>query len=353
MKRLIASYRSKLAGKDALRNTHPANQIKDAQLPLVSVVIPVYNTERFVEICIRSVMAQTLPQIEIICVDDASPDRSRLIIKRLAQRDKRIRLVIHGQNIGIGGARNTGIAAARAAFVMGIDSDDYIRPDMIERLWEASGAGRADVVACGMAVLKDDGSLLYNVSWPRKKYVNDENQIDIINVLNPSFCNKLWRKALFATHGIRFPENQYYEDLATTPRVLRFANDIRVIPDPLYCYVQREDSITNSTSSKHILDYLRTFDILTDFLEEEGLTNRYRDEMVSMIGRTLNYHGRSVIASQLKPEERAQYLKYMLMLKFAYLEYNEQFRSLKEDLIHDLLLTANSLADVESFPDPC
>jgi glycosyltransferase involved in cell wall biosynthesis len=317
--------------------------------PRISVVIPIYGTEKYVEKCVRSVMAQTYRAIEIICVDDASPDRSAEIVEGLAREDWRIRLIRHDCNLGLGGARNTGIKSARATYVTGIDSDDYILPNMMESLWNASGRGIADVVACGMAVVNGDGSLRHNVSFPLQRYCNDQNQIDIFNILTPSFCNKLWRTDLFRDHAIMFPEHQYYEDLATSPRLLRFADDIRVIPDPLYCYVQREGSITTSSSLEHIVDYFTTFDFLAEFLEAEGLLDKYRDALVEMIGKNLAYHARCVTEIGGQRLSNVQYIRYLLMLKLAYLEHNDKLRALESPELQNLLLGATSLADLDNI----
>jgi glycosyltransferase involved in cell wall biosynthesis len=292
-------------------------------------------------------MEQTLDAIEIICVDDASPDDSAKVVERLAQKDGRIRLIRHDCNLGLGGARNTGIKAARAQYVTGIDSDDYILPEMMERLWEASDEATADVVACGMAVVKGDGSLLYNVNFPYQRYCNAKNEVDIFNVLTPSFCNKLWRKELFTKHDIMFPEHQYFEDLATSPRLLHFAKDISVIPDPLYCYVQREGSITASASLEHLLDHFRTFDILSCFLEKEALLDRYHVALIEMIGKSLAYHARSMMKLDDQRVSNAAYIRYLLMLKLAYISHNKKVSELDSQTLQDLLLTATSFVDLE------
>jgi glycosyltransferase involved in cell wall biosynthesis len=117
------------------------------------VVVPIHGTESYVERCLRSLMAQSMADLEIVCVDDASPDRSATIVRHLARTDARIRLLRHGRNRGLGGARNTGIAAARGTYVTGVDSDDFVRPTMMEKHWLASANGSIDVVACGIAVL--------------------------------------------------------------------------------------------------------------------------------------------------------------------------------------------------------
>lgn len=311
------------------------------------MIVPIHNTETYVERCLRSLMAQSMTEIEIVCVDDASPDRSASIVRRLARTDSRIRLIRHERNRGLGGARNTGIAAARSIYVTGVDSDDFVLPMMMERLWQASSNGSMDVVACGMAVLDAEGKLRFNVSQPEQTLSNARDQIDCLQLLNPSFCNKLWKRKLFNNHSIQFPESQYFEDLATTPRLLHFAKEIRIIGDPLYCYVQREGSITKSTSPKHILDHFRTFDILAEFLAAEGLLDSHRQAFVELIGKSLHYHSRTG-AAEANNEAAAdlQWLRYMLLLKLAYLAHNEKAQTLKADELRDLLLNATSSQDL-------
>ena len=317
-------------------------------MPKISVIIPMYDTEEFVEKCVRSVMAQTLKDIEIICVDDCSPDDCAVIVESLARHDSRIRLIRHEHNLGLGGARNTGIRAARAPYLASVDSDDYILPEMLERLWDATGDQVADVTACGMALMNPDGSLISNISRPQQSYCNQDDQLDIFDILSPCFWNKLWRTRLFTSNGIEFPEHLYHEDLATTPRVLRHAKDIRIISDPLYCYVQRTGSITKTVSARHIIDYFRTYDVLSNFLQTENLSERYGEEFIAKIGKSLHYHTQGLSDSSLGQAEKLQYMRYMLMLKLSYLEYDEKLREMDTATLQSLLLSATSRHDIEN-----
>jgi glycosyltransferase involved in cell wall biosynthesis len=320
--------------------------------PLISVIVPIYNSQRYIEKCLRSIMTQTLSEIEIICVDDASPDDSSAIVEKLAREDDRINLIRHARNLGLGGARNTGIAAARAAFITGVDGDDWIRPNMMERLWEASGEGKADIVACGFAVMHENGALLFDRVNREGQFRNDKNSIDIFNILKPAFWGKIWRKSLFEDHGITFPEKLLFEDLPTTPRVLRFAKDIRVIPDSLYCYIQHEGSISNSISTRHIMDYFCAFDILSEFLVKEGLDKHYEAEFHKLIGENLHYYVGQT--SRVEPDERArlQELRFMLLLKLAYLELDPALHELPRDQLQQLLLRASTRDDLARMLKP-
>jgi glycosyltransferase involved in cell wall biosynthesis len=350
--RWMPGYQSDDTGRKLHSKSWRPRRRKAHPLPKISIIVPIYNTEAHVEKCLRSIMGQTLSEIEIICVDDASPDNSSAIVKRLARKDGRISLIRHESNRGLGGARNTGITAARAPFVTGVDSDDWIEPNMMARLWEASGEGVADITTCGIAALNNEGKLLYymrDTSGAEQIYYNDKNQIDILNFLLPSFCNKIIRKSLFTANKIEFPESIYFEDLATTPRLLRFAKDIRVISDPLYCYVQRDNSIVNSTSSRHILDYFRVFDILTDFLIVEGLMDRYHDELFKRISNSLHYHTRYLTRTGAVGAQNTQSMRFMILMKLAYLEYNMALRTEDPARLPDILLKATSRDDLESM----
>ncbi|QIZ81387.1 glycosyltransferase family 2 protein [Thalassovita gelatinovora] len=313
------------------------------------MIIPVYGTERYIEKCVRSVMEQTFEDIEILCIDDCSPDNSAAIIERLAAEDKRIRLIRHDRNLGLGGARNTGISEARAPYLASVDSDDYIDPSMLERLWDATDGQTVDIVSCGFALVNEDGSLMKKTEKPEQTFYNEHGQVNILDLLPSAFWNKLWRTRLFTDNNITFPNHLYFEDLATTPRVLHFAQRIRSIPDPLYNYMIRETSITNTFGAKHIIDYFRVYDVLWAFLSDEGLFGRYQYEFIEKIGKTLHFHTEAVLASDMSEADQTQYLRYLLLLKIAYLEYNSTLRELDTDSLRSLLLTARSWEDVEAL----
>lgn len=319
------------------------SECAEHQPPLISIIIPMHNTEKYVEKCVRSAMEQTLDRIEIICVDDASPDNCSSIIERLARNDQRIRLVRHDRNLGLGGARNTGIDASLGIYVTGIDSDDYILPGMMEQLWLASNTGTADVVACGYARVNEDGTPAGPSYLPQRgSFVNNNNHIDIFEFLNPSFCNKIWKKTLFTENNISFPEHTYFEDLAVTPCLLWFAKDIRVISEDLYQYVIRKGSITNSHSFKHIIDHFKVFDILDDFLLHEDLHSEYGRQFTGRICNSLAFYASRVMASRMEEEDKRQFLRFCLMLQVGYVEYKDRLRHVPAETLQFLIASTKS-----------
>lgn len=271
-----------------------------AAVPRISVIVPVHDTERYLERCLRSIMSQTFRDIEILCVDDCSPDGSTAIVERLMAEDPRLRLIRHDRNRGLGGARNTGIAAARAAYVASVDSDDHIAPDMLQRLWDGGGAEGADIVATGIHFVDEAGAI---VSGPGRTMFSrhtqrlraERGQIDIFRPLSMAFWNKLYRRALFLDNDIRFPENLYFEDIATTPRLFAVAREVRMVQGRSYYYLQRPGSITRRMGARHIFDYFTAFDILRAFLRDRALMGRYGQAFVRFVAGNLRFHARHVL----------------------------------------------------------
>jgi glycosyltransferase involved in cell wall biosynthesis len=297
-------------------------------MPLISVIVPIHRAEQYLDRCLRSIVAQTLEDIEIICVDDRSPDQSARIVETFSATDSRVRLIRNERNLGPGGARNTGIRMARAPYVAGVDSDDYIHPAMMETLWTAAAGQNADVVECGFEQVAEDGTVLGRYSPPARQLDNSEHRIDVFAELKSAFWNKLWRRSLFAENGIEFPNRLNFDDLATTPRLLAYARDIRTIPDALYCYVTRPGSISTSWSPKHMMDYFECFDLLADFLRERGLEERYLPALLGCIGPNLHYHATQVLESGMNRKDKERYVRHLLMLKLGYIRHRERLRDM-------------------------
>lgn len=303
--------------------------------PKISVIIPVYNVEKYIDRCITSVRNQTFEDIEILCVDDCSLDNSYKIVEKHAAEDSRVHLIRHSKNMGLGGARNTALRIANADYIASVDSDDYMLPNMLQRLWEETENGWFDVVTCGFNRVDENGNIIAFQNYPVATFLNDDNNINIFSVVNPAFWNKLWRKSLFTENDIFFPVNLYFEDVPTTPQLLSKAKYIKVIKDRLYQYFIRQDSITTSYSAKHILDYYEGFEILLSFLERNGLIERYKDEFIEYINSNMRFHSDNVVGSTMVKGDLEQYLRHMLMFKIAFME-NRDF--LKYKNLGDLLV---------------
>ena len=231
--------------------------------PLISVIVPVYNVEGYLEGCLSSLLAQTWPSMEIILVDDASTDGSGLLCDAYASRDARVRAAHFQENRGPSAARNRGIRWARGAFLSFVDADDRVEPDLLERLYRCLEETGAEVSACAA-----DGITLRR--GPAAVYSRPE----AVRCLAQGFpfnhvpWGKLYRGEL--VRQCPFDESVFYsEDLLFLYSVLKQARRISYRPDALYHYTQREGSQMQSGASERKL----TAFVAQDFVCQDAARN--------------------------------------------------------------------------------
>ena len=220
---------------------------------LISVVVPIYNTESSLPICIESIIHQTYRHLVIVLVDDGSPDKSGELCDQYAKIDERIH-AFHIEHVGLSGARNYGIQKAMeysSDYIAFVDSDDWIEPSMFELLLEKAQLSCADVVECG--VLNEYPGLTVKqnaVDEPLFGVSAIEALID--SRIKNAVWNKIWKVDLFQM--IRFPEGRVFEEIATTYKLLANAK-VEGIKDALYHYVQRYEGISHSHDIGNLRDY--------------------------------------------------------------------------------------------------
>lgn len=222
------------------------------ELPLISVIIPVYRVEKYLEKCIRSIVEQTYSNLDIILVDDGSPDNCGAICDAWAEKDSRIR-VIHKENGGAGLARNVGLDAAAGSLIAFVDSDDYIAPNMYAQLYEQIEAG-ADVAECDFASAAGDDMVFQPWNGTAQMFSMEEAmRFHIYDIkFRQLIWNKLYRKEVIA--DIRFPEGTMIDDEFFTYRVLGNANRLTHCDGVGYAYRQQENSIMHRKFSVRRLD---------------------------------------------------------------------------------------------------
>lgn len=244
--------------------------------PAVSVVVPVYNVEQHLERCLRSLLDQTLADIEIIAVDDASTDDSPQILQSFSA-DPRLRILTHPQNRGLAATRNTGIAAARGEFVGFIDSDDHVTSTMFEVLYRAALDQNVDLVSCGYFHCL--GSRITPTPFP----LSPETRLDhsaITEALSGAHASRLiwfvwrnlYRRSLLTRSGLLFDEAiRIGEDCLFNLRAFNAANACFVVKDCLYYYVKHPGTLTSAKSRPHLQDsYAALFAATTDFYSGFG-----------------------------------------------------------------------------------
>lgn len=220
----------------------------------VSIIVPVYNGQKYIKKCLDSLLNQTLKDIEVIVVDDGSIDQTLQIINNIS--DERLK-VISIENQGQGVARNIGITFATGDYLGFVDSDDYIDRTMFEKLYKTAIEQNSDLVICPYYRVDEVGKILFS----EMKNVAG----DYLNI-NTSPWNKLYRRSLWSKYDIKFAENLWYEDLHAVLPFVFVSNKIDWINEPLYYYVQRKESSINIFNER-VEDIFKVFDGIYKFIE--------------------------------------------------------------------------------------
>ncbi len=243
---------------------------------LVSIIIPFYNVEDYIEECLKSVINQTYKNLEIICVDDCSPDNSYIIVNKYIDIDKRIKLIRHKENLGLGGARNTGLQNANGKFVYFLDSDDYIENDYIEKM--VLNIKDADVI-CNNKMLKfyEDGSKKFiDGKDIKNKYQVLDYTDDMYNLMLTSACSKMYRKDFLINNNLFFPNKLRFEDFYFINILKTKLRKIVFIYNSTYYYRQRKTSIIGQYKIKNNQkDSIYIIESIYKYYKDNNLLDKY------------------------------------------------------------------------------
>lgn len=244
---------------------------------LVSVIIPIYNVEQYLEKCLDSVINQTYKDLEIICVNDCSPDNSAQILLEYAQRDTRIKIVNREKNGGLSAARNTGLDEAKGEYVYFIDSDDWIDLDYIEKMVSAITFSKTDVVVNTNVIQefenKPSKKLVFgDLEIEENAFVDADNAIN--NIMWASWA-QLWDRKFLVKNDLGFLEGHIYEDMHFSPVAYSYMDKIYAIAASAYHYRIRENSLCRqneddySVKEKLLFVYNTVFDffVKTNYIE--------------------------------------------------------------------------------------
>ena len=231
----------------------------DLPKPRISIIVPVYKVEEYIDRCVQSLVDQTMLSLEILLVDDGSPDRCPEICDEWARRDTRV-CVIHKENGGLSDARNAGIAAAQGEYFLFVDSDDYLATDACQVLLDAAEHQGADLVCCNFFL--DFGSYKKLREMPlewRSKSLSGVEGLELFLREQEIWLIVAWnklchRKLFFSEEQIRFPVGRLHEDEFTSYRLLYASENTVFVENPLYYYVQREGSIMSHLSERNVYD---------------------------------------------------------------------------------------------------
>ena len=244
--------------------------------PVISIILPVYNTSLYLEQCLNSIHNQSFKDYELICVDDGSSDNSFEILKKYEKIINNCK-VIYQKNQGVATARNVALSNVTGDYVIFIDSDDYIKPNYIERLYNEICNTNADVVICNFYRYYDNLNLRLPVMYKKKSgiYSNHDILKSLIpdNLIHSYLWNKIWKRELF--DNLQFPDIKY-EDISVMCDLFYKAKRISIIDDTLYYYRVRKTSIVRNYSISTQNDYVKAYGIIRLFLKEKDLYNKYK-----------------------------------------------------------------------------
>lgn len=249
------------------------------KLPLISIIIPVYNVERYLRTCLESVISQTLENIEIICINDASPDGSLAILREYEEKDSRVVVIDLKENIRQGGARNQGIQKAKAKYIGFVDSDDWIANDMYELLYEKAISTNADLVHCDYYRYSNE-TLNAESQFSKDTWLKNRSLANKDFILVSEFpVTAIYNKQLFIANNLYFPERTFYEDSAIIPLLYLLANRVEHIDKSLYFYRIHSSSTSHRVNDEHFFQCSKTLSLFLENARRLGLYEQYKEEM--------------------------------------------------------------------------
>ena len=241
----------------------------------VSVIVPVYNTEKYLDKCLNSLVNQTLKDIEIIVVNDGTKDNSQKIIDKFKKKYSNIKSYIK-ENGGLSSARNYGIEKSTGDYIAFLDSDDYVQLDMYEKLYLKAIESDFDVTVCDIKYIYEDKEVLVDSKLSNDIKTKKDIKKAMVNIY-PAVWNKLYKRSLFE-NKVMFKQGIWYEDVEFLYRLFPYINSIGVVKENLINYVQRDGAITKTFNDK-VFDYISNWNGILDFYKENNFYNEYKLEI--------------------------------------------------------------------------
>lgn len=240
-------------------------------MPKVSVIVPIYNVEKYLEKCINSLLSQTLEDIQIILVNDGSKDNSGNIAKECEKNNKDRVIYVEKENGGLSDARNYGLKYATGDFVAFLDSDDYIEKNAYEEMYNKAIEENADYVECDF-IWEFPNKIRVDKQYP---YKNKKEMLSFVRVVA---WNKLIKRQLITDNNLEFPKGLRYEDVEFTYKLIPFVNKFAYVDKPFIHYVQREGSIAN-VQNERTAEIFTVLDNVIEFYKKNNIYEEYRNEL--------------------------------------------------------------------------
>lgn len=235
-------------------------------MDLVSIIVPIYNTKKYLRKCIDSILKQTYKNIEILLINDGSLDDSDKIMEKYKLKDKRVKC-FYKKNSGLSDTRNYGIKKAQGKYLCFVDSDDWISECYVEKLLKAVKENNSQIAVCEFDRVYDD-----------KVTKNNINELDIKGFKVPAAWNKIYLKEIIDKYDLKFPKGKWYEDLNMTSRYIMLCDKIAIVKDSLYFYRQNNNSIMH-TYDERIFQIYDALNDIESFSKEKKVYEKNRQEI--------------------------------------------------------------------------
>lgn len=248
-------------------------------MPKVSVIVPVYNVEKYLEKCLNSLVNQTLDNIEIIIVNDGTKDNSEEIIKKFMEKYPQKIVYLKKENGGLSDARNYGMPYAKGEYIAFLDSDDYVEKDIYKEMYELAKKENSDMVECNFLweypnKVREDIGQVYN---------GKKEMLEKVRVVA---WNKLIRRSILEKTQIQFPKGLRYEDVEFTYKLIPHLNKVSFLKKPYIHYIQRENSIIN-VQNERTKEIFTVLDNVIDYYKENNFYDEYKEELEYVYTRYL------------------------------------------------------------------
>ena len=247
-------------------------------MPKVSVIVPVYNVEKYIARCLNSLVNQTIEDLEIIVVNDGSKDNSEQIIKQFKKDYKNI-IYVKKENGGLSSARNFGLIYATGEYVAFLDSDDYVDRSLYKKMYEKAKETNSDYVECDFIWKYPDHEKI-DVGF---RYKDKKEMFEKARVVA---WNKLIKREIIINNKLEFPVGLYYEDIEFFYKLLPYINNFSFVEEPLIYYVQRGNSIVNKQDSR-TKQIFKVLDNVIEYYKKIGLYNEYKAQIEYTYSRLL------------------------------------------------------------------
>ncbi len=293
---------------------------------MISVIVPVYKVVKYLDRCVSSIVNQTYKDLEIILVDDGSPDSCGEMCDAWAAKDDRIR-VIHKQNGGLSDARNAGLDFASGDYIAFVDSDDYIHTEFLQTLYTNITANDADMAICGFCKVDEQGQSFVSEEKEtiEERLLDNTSALEYLGIgkIKNTAWDKLYKKVLFA--DVRFPIGKISEDTFVMPRLLYACTSIHITSRELYYYVQNPTSIMHTAVSARSMDFIEGDCLSLALFEEIGLNHLLANKAYNVYHRFISLRSRIPVSS-VQDKKRIKEVKKMV--RRSYLRYRPKINKL-------------------------